>query len=111
MTECLYKIDPLLTRFDAIVTDIQEFAHANGQTFWRMTLNRTAFAPTRAVQPDETPLTRGRLIATARSGAELTAEIVHVEEDTAGQVWHHTVKPLQVGTTVRGEVDTPSSRA
>ena len=111
MTECLYKIDPLLTRFDAVVTDIQEFAHANGQTFWRMTLNRTAFAPTCAAPPGEVSSTRGRLIATARSGAELTAEIVHVEEDTAGQVWHHTVKPLQVGTSVRGEVDTPSSRA
>ncbi len=107
----LYKIDPLLTRFDAVVSDIQEFSHANGQTLWRMALNRTAFAPTRAAQPGEAPLTRGRLIATARSGAELTAEIVHVEEDATGQIWHHTAKPLQVGTAVRGEVDTLSPRA
>ena len=111
MTECLYKIDPLLTRFDAVVTDIQEFSHANGQTFWRMTLNRTAFTPTCAAPQGDVSSTRGRLIATARSGAELTAEIIHIEEDTAGQVWHHTVKPLQVGTIVRGEVDTTSPRA
>ena len=61
----------------------------------------SAFYPTSGGQPHDL----GQLVATARSGAELTAEIVGVEEDEHGEVWHHTAKPLGPGTTVRGIID------
>lgn len=101
MTERLYSTDSFLTNFDAVVTDIHELSRANGQSLWRMTLNRSAFYPTGGGQPFDT----GVLIATARSGVELTAEIVDVEEDEYGEVWHHTAKPLVAGTPVRGVID------
>ncbi len=103
MTDRLYYADSFLTNFDATVTDIQELSRANGQSLWRIALDRSAFYPTSGGQPYDT----GRLIATARSGAELTAEIVGVEEDEGdARVWHHTSKPLLAGTPVRGEIDT-----
>ena len=111
MTEHLVTFNSQTTRFDAVVTDIQEFSRTNGQTLWRIALNHTAFAPAQATQPDESAHVLGRLIATARSGAELAAEIVHVEKDSAGQIWHHTFKPLQIGTSVRGQVDVPKHSA
>lgn len=102
MTERLYYADSFLTNFDAVVTDIQELSRANGQSLWRVALDRSAFYPTSGGQPHDT----GHLIATARSGAELSAEIVEVEEDEQdGRVWHHTAKPLLAGTSVRGVVD------
>lgn len=101
MTERLYSTDSFLTNFDAVVTDIQELSRASGQSLWRVALDRSAFYPTGGGQPFDT----GSLIATARSGAELTAEIVNVEEDEHGEVWHHTAKPLVAGTQVRGMVD------
>lgn len=101
MTERLYSTDSFLTNFDAVVTDIQEVSRASGQSLWRVALDRSAFYPTGGGQPYDT----GTLIATSRSGAELTAEIVDVEEDDLGEVWHHTVKPLVAGTAVRGLVD------
>lgn len=100
MTERLYYADSFLTDFDAVVTDIQELSRAGGQSLWRVALDRSAFYPTSGGQPHDT----GSLIATARSGAELTAEIVGVEEDERGEVWHHTAKPLLAGTAVRGVV-------
>lgn len=101
MTERLYYADSFLTDFDAVVTEIQEVSRADGRSLWRLTLDRSAFYPTSGGQPHDT----GQLIATARSGAELTAEIVGVEEDETGQVWHHTAKPLLAETPVRGFVD------
>jgi alanyl-tRNA synthetase len=101
MTERLYSTDSFLTNFDAVVTDIQEVSRASGQSLWRVALDRSAFYPTGGGQPFDT----GTLIATSRSGAELTAEIVDVEEDDLGEVWHHTVKPLVAGTAVRGVID------
>ncbi|MGO8719458.1 MAG: alanyl-tRNA editing protein [Acidobacteriaceae bacterium] len=101
MTERLYSTDSFLTNFDAVVTDIHELSRAGGQSLWRVALDRSAFYPTGGGQPFDT----GSLIATARSGAELTAEIVDVEEDEHGQVWHHTAKPLVAGTPVRGVID------
>lgn len=82
--------------FDAVVTDVQQYSHAGGKTVWRIALDQTQFHV--AAFPT------GRLIATARSGAELVAEILRVEADADGQIWHHTLKPLQAGTAVRGEV-------
>lgn len=101
MTERLYFTDSFLTNFDAIVTEIQEVSRSNGQSLWRVALNRSAFYPTSGGQPYDT----GQLIATARSGAELAADIVEVEEDEHGEVWHHTAKPLSAGTPVRGRID------
>jgi alanyl-tRNA synthetase len=101
MTERLYYADSFLTDFDAVVTEIQELSRANGQSLWRVALDRSAFYPTSGGQPHDT----GRLIATARSGTELAAEIIEVEEDDHGEVWHHTAKPLLPGTAVRGVVD------
>ncbi|MGC9291899.1 MAG: alanyl-tRNA editing protein [Acidobacteriaceae bacterium] len=103
MTERLYYTDSLLADFDAVVTDVQELSRANGQAIWRIALDRTAFYPTSGGQPFDT----GRLMATARSGTELTAAITCVEEDDNGQIWHHTTKPLQAGTAVHGEIDWP----
>ena len=101
MTERLYSTDSFLTNFDAVVTDIQEVSRASGQSLWRVALDRSAFYPTGGGQPYDV----GTLIATSRSGAELTAEIVDVEEDDHGEVWHHTAKPLIAGTAVRGSID------
>jgi alanyl-tRNA synthetase len=101
MTERLYSADSFLTNFDAVVTDIQEVSRASGQSMWRVALDRSAFYPTGGGQPYDT----GALTATSRSGAELTAEIVNVEEDDLGEVWHHTLKPLVAGTAVRGSID------
>ncbi len=89
------------TTFDAGGTDIQEYCRGDGRTIWRIALDRTEFS---AVKKDTAQIA-GRLIATARSGAELTAEILQVEADGMGMIWHHTAKPLQVGTAVHGEVD------
>lgn len=101
MTERLYYADSFLTDFDAVVTDIQELSRSSGQSLWRVALDRSAFYPTSGGQPYDT----GNLIATARSGAELTADVIGVEEDQQGEVWHHTAKPLAAGTQVRGVVD------
>ncbi|MHB8302178.1 MAG: alanyl-tRNA editing protein [Acidobacteriaceae bacterium] len=102
MTERLYYDDPFATSFDATIADIQEVSRANDQSLWRIALDRSAFYPTSGGQPFDT----GNLIATARSGAELTAEIIGVEEDERdGRIWHLTAKPLTAGTQVRGVVD------
>jgi len=111
MPERIVALNSPPARFDAIVTDIQEFSRVSGQTLWRLALDRTSFTPAQATQPDESAHVLGRLIATARSGAELAAEIVHVEKDSSGQIWHHTFKPLQIGTSVRGQVDVPKHSA
>ncbi len=101
MTERLYYANSFLTNFDAVVTEIQELSRTDGQSLWRVALDRSAFYPTSGGQPHDL----GQLVATARSGAELTADIVGVEEDEHGEVWHHTAKPLGPGTTVRGVID------
>jgi len=101
MTERLYPADSFLREFDATVTEIQELSHRDGRSLWRLALDRSAFYPTGGGQPHDI----GHLVATARSGAELTAEIIGVEEDEQGEVWHHTAKPLAPGTSVRGVVD------
>jgi alanyl-tRNA synthetase len=100
MTTRLYYADSFLTDFDATVTEIQELSRADGQSLWRIALDRSAFYPTSGGQPHDT----GELIATARSGAELTAEIIGVEEDEQREVWHHTKKPLLPGTPIHGSI-------
>jgi len=101
MTEHLYYADSFLTEFDAAVTEIHELSRENGQSLWRIALDRSAFYPTSGGQPHDT----GELRATARSGVELIADVVDVEEDEQGNIWHHTAKPLSQGTVVRGVID------
>lgn len=101
MTERLYYADSWLTEFDAVVTEIQELSREHGQSLWRLALDRSAFYPTSGGQPHDT----GHLTASSRGGAKLVAEIVAVEADDEGHIWHHTAKPLQPGTVVRGNVD------
>lgn len=103
MTERLYTTDSFLTEFDAVVTEIQELSRQQGQSLWRVALDRSAFYPTGGGQPHDT----GSLLARARSGAELSAAIAEVEEDEHGEVWHHTAKPLLPGTAVHGAIDLP----
>jgi alanyl-tRNA synthetase len=99
--ERLYYTDASLLTFTARITDIREFARANGQSQWQVALDRTAFYPTSGGQPFD----RGTLTAQARSGAELVAEIDEVTEDETGEVWHFTRKPLLAGTEVTGTID------
>lgn len=100
MTEHLYYADSFLTEFDAAVTEIHELSRENGQSLWRIALDRSAFYPTSGGQPHDT----GELRAAARSGAELIANVIDVEEDEQGNIWHHTAKPLSPGTEVHGVV-------
>lgn len=101
MTERLYFRDSFLTDFEAVVTEVQELSRAQGRSLWRLALDRSAFYPTSGGQPHDS----GRLIAVARSGAGLIAEISDVTEDEQGEIWHHTEKPLLAGTRVRGAID------
>ena len=101
MTKPAHASHSLPTRFNAVVTDIQEYSRVGGRTIWRIALNETKFTPACENQT----FSAGRLIARARSGAELTAEILDVNQDDTGQIWHHTMKPLQAGTMVSGEID------
>jgi alanyl-tRNA synthetase len=80
--------------FEAEVTEIHEASREGGVSLWQIGLSGTEF---RAGDS-------GRLVATARSGAELEVPVLSVETDAAGAVWHFVRKPLLAGTKVRGEV-------
>ena len=101
--ERLYYDDSFLRTFTARVADIREYARTDGQSQWQIALDRTAFYPTSGGQPFD----RGALTATARSGAELIAEIEDVVEEEDGEIWHSTRKPLLAGTEVTGNIDWP----
>jgi alanyl-tRNA synthetase len=103
VAERLYYDDSSLRTFTAQVTDIREYARTDGQSQWQIALDRTAFYPNSGGQPNDC----GTLAATARSGAELLAEIDDVVEDDDGEVWHSTRKPLLAGTEVTGTIDWP----
>jgi alanyl-tRNA synthetase len=103
VAERLYYDDSYLCTFTARVTDIREYARRDGQSQWQIALDRTAFYPSSGGQPNDT----GTLAATARSGAELVAEIYDVSEDDDGEVWHTTRKPLLAGTEITGAIDWP----
>lgn len=106
ITERIYYDEPATLEFTAEVTAIREMARVNGSQVWQIALDKTAFYPTSGGQPCDT----GVLIATARSGASLEVPITDVEEDSEGEVWHTTGKPLQEGTPVRGIVDADRRR-
>ena len=80
--------------FEAEVTEIHEASRAGGVSLWQIGLDSTEFNAGDS----------GRLVATARSGAELEVPVLTVETDAAGAVWHFVRKPLLAGTKVRGEV-------
>ncbi len=80
--------------FEAEVTEIHESSRAGGVSLWQIGLDNTEFGVGDA----------GRLVATARSGAELEVPVLAVETDASGMVWHFVRKPLLAGTKVRGEV-------
>jgi alanyl-tRNA synthetase len=101
MSERLYYSEPFLASFEAHVVDIREVSRNQGQTLWQISLDRTAFYPTSGGQPHDT----GALIATAPSGTTLRAQILTVDEDDTGEVWHTTAKPLLAGTAIFGEID------
>jgi alanyl-tRNA synthetase len=103
VAERLYYDDSHLRTFTAHVTDIREYARTDGHSQWQIALDRTAFYPTSGGQPND----YGTLAASARSGAELLAEIDNVVEDDDGEVWHSTRKPLLAGTAVTGTIDWP----
>jgi alanyl-tRNA synthetase len=80
--------------FEAEVTEIHEASREGGVSLWQIGLDQTQFCAGDS----------GKLIATARSGAELEVPVLAVEMDEAGAVWHYVRKPLLAGTKVRGEV-------
>jgi alanyl-tRNA synthetase len=103
MTERLYYDDPFLQDFSAQVVDIREASRADGISIWQIALDRSAFYPTSGGQPFDT----GTLSATSRNGATLEAMVESVEEDSQGQIWHFTRKPLLSGTLVQGSIHWP----
>lgn len=101
MSERLYYADSFLTIFDAVVTDVREVLHRDGESVWQLALDRTAFYPTSGGQP----MDYGVLNAVSRGGATLDVPLEQVEEDEHGEVWHFVRKPLAAGTAVRGQID------
>ncbi len=101
MAERLYYTDPFLRSFSARISEIHELSRTEGQSIWKVALDRTAFYPASGGQPHDL----GTLTATSRSGAVLEVPVIAVEEDGHGEVWHHTLKPLLAGTEITGEID------
>ncbi len=91
MTDRLYFDDAYLTAFDARVLDIQQ--RADGP--WLL-LDRSAFYPTSGGQPYDT----GTL-----SGPGGAVQVLDVQQNDAGEVWHRVDRPLPQGDAVHGQVD------
>ena len=89
MTERLYYDDAYLTEFDGTVLECME---KDGACHVR--LDRSAFYPTSGGQPYDT-------------GTLGDARVLDVYVDGAGEVWHAVDAPLEVGSTVHGEIDWP----
>ncbi|HZU08740.1 MAG TPA: alanyl-tRNA editing protein, partial [Pseudacidobacterium sp.] len=77
MAERLYYTDPFLRSFSARISEIHELSRAEGQSVWKVALDRTAFYPASGGQPHDL----GTLTATSRSGAVLEVPVIAVEED------------------------------
>ena len=93
MTERLYYDDAYLWSFDAAVTAVFP-GRKPGE--WAVALDRSAFYPTSGGQPFDT----GKLVF---DGGE--ANVLNVEADRSGEVWHTTDREIPAGTPVRGEID------
>ena len=94
------KQSAITQTFEAEVTEIHESSRTGGVSLWQIGLSYTEFRAGTEFRIGDT----GRLVATARSGAELEVPVLSVETDAAGAVWHFVRKPLLAGTKVRGEV-------
>jgi alanyl-tRNA synthetase len=101
VTDRLYYADSFLQAFPAHVADVREVSRIEGESFWQIALDRTAFYPTSGGQPFDTGLLR----AVSPNGASLEIPIDSVEEDDQGQVWHFVRKPLSVGARVEGQIE------
>ncbi len=84
--------------FLAEVVDVRELARAGGRQLWQLALNQTSFEPVAGVSP------AGSLQAVSRSGATLVINVLAVQQDDTGQMWHTVNKPLQPGTMVRAHI-------
>ena len=81
--------------FTAEVMDFREVGNQEGVRLYQMALTRSAFSPQRC---------RGVLTATSRNGHTLEVEVIAVEEDADGVLWHTAKKPLQPGIAVTGRL-------
>ena len=79
--------------FSAVVTDIRLESRDADAVRWRMTLDRTGFAPGDV----------GVLAAVSRTGTRIEVPVLAVIDD-AGDIWHIVEKPLAAGTDVTGRV-------
>jgi alanyl-tRNA synthetase len=79
--------------FSAVVTDIRLESREGGTVRWRMTLDRTTFAPGDS----------GVLEAVSRTGTRIQVPVLAVLSD-AGDIWHIVEKPLAAGTDVTGRI-------
>ncbi len=93
MTDRLYYDDAYLWSFEGTVTAVRP-GKKPGQ--WDTALDRSAFYPTSGGQPFDT----GRIIF---PGSE--ANVLDVETDRSGEVWHTLDREIPAGTVVRGEID------
>ena len=81
------------SEFSAVVTDIRLESREGSTVRWRMTLDRTTFAP------GDT----GILGAVSRTGTRIEVPVLAVVDD-AGEIWHIVEKPLAAGTDISGRV-------
>lgn len=93
MTDRLYYDDAYLWSFEGTVTAVRP-GKKPGQ--WDTALDRSAFYPTSGGQPFDT----GRIICTGGG-----ANVLDVETDRSGEVWHTLDREIPAGTAVRGEID------
>lgn len=93
MSERLYYEDAYLRDFEAKVTDCQ--IRQDGP--WLL-LDRSAFYPTSGGQPHDT----GRL----KSGGQML-QVLDVQADAEGSVWHKVTAPLAPGDPIHGSIDWP----
>jgi alanyl-tRNA synthetase len=84
---------PEPAEFSAVITDIRLESRDAAAVRWRMTLDRTQFAP------GDT----GTLHAVSRTGTRIQIPVLAVI-DEAGDTWHIVEKPLAAGTDVTGRI-------
>ena len=86
MTNRLYYEDSHLTEFPAVVTACEQT-----KDYWKVSLDQTAFFPEGGGQAGD-------------SGYLNDVEVFDTHEK-AGEIWHYTQEPLEVGTEVKGILD------
>ena len=96
VTERLYYDDAYLWQFDAKVEACRPGAKEHT---WEIALDRSAFYPTSGGQPFDL----GVLRWDAQGIRE--AQVLDVEADREGEVWHTADREIPVGTPVHGVID------